>query len=430
MTALPLLTSPYETPTLGEIERSVSLRHTQLRPLASVSGARAPISLHLVDDRSAFNALEAEWTALFERAGRPEQLFQSFGWLWHWCNHFLAPRGPKPCLAIVTGHRDGRLVLVMPFVVTRSGGLATLSFMGDPVNQYGDVLIEEGPDAALDLTAAFDFVLEQADIAVVHLRKVRADAAIAPVLRARGVVFTDVQQAPYVAFEGTADYCAFEQRYGKAARKNRKRQLRRLQEIGETAFQRLAAGPAASDAVSVALSLKRDWLRQRGLVSPAVMDARTEGFFRDCVSGRGPAAGVEIGAVVSNSTIAAIEIAIQCKDRVALHLIAYDPRFEKTGAGALLMEDSIRRACQSGKSALDLLAPGAAYKFEWTDQSVEVGDCAFGLRAAGKVYASLYLTRVRPVAKTMVEHLPKAVRRHISTFAGLALLLTQRGEVI
>ncbi|MBA4132441.1 MAG: cellulose biosynthesis protein CelD [Hyphomicrobium sp.] len=430
MTVMPLTSSSFETASLPGLQRAVPVRHTRPVPIAGAQVRVEPVALQLIDDRSGFNALEAEWTALFERAGRPEQVFQSFGWLWHWCNHFLAPRGAKPTLAIVTGHRDGRLVLVCPFVVTRAGGLNTLSFMGDPVSQYGDVIVEDGLEAARDISAAFDFVLEQAAIDLVHLRKVRADAAIAPLLRARGAGFTDVQQAPYVAFEGTSDYAAFEQRYAKAARKNRKRQMRRLQETGETWFQRFAAGPAASDAASAALRLKRDWLRQRGLVSPAVADVRTEGFFRDCASGRGPASGIEIGAVVSGGSIAAIEIGIQCKNRVALHLIAYDPRFEKTGAGALLMEDSIRRACQQGKAALDLLAPGAAYKFEWADRSVDVGDCAFGLSRAGKVYASLYLARLRPAAKAMLEHLPKAVRRHIATFAGLALLLTQRGEVI
>ncbi len=430
MTAMPLYPSSFETGSLASLQRAVPVRNTR-ETAADATGSHAgPIAFRLIEDRSGFNALEPEWTALFERSGRPEQLFQSFGWLWHWCNHFLEPRGAKPTLAIVTGHRDGRLVLVCPFVVTRAGGLATLSFMGDPVSQYGDVLVEAGPDAARDLTAAFDFLLGETTIDLIYLRKVRADAAIAPVLRARGAVFTDVQKAPYVAFDGATDYAVFEQRYGKAQRKNRKRQLRRLQETGETSFQRLAPGPAASEAAGVAMSLKRDWLRQRGLVSPAVVDARTEGFFRDCASGRGPATGVEIGAVVSNGTVAAIEIAIQCKDRVALHLIAYDPRFEKTGAGALLMEDSIRRACQSGKAALDLLAPGAAYKFEWADRSVDVGDCAFGLSRAGKVYAAIYLARLRPAAKALVEHLPKAVRRHIATLAGVALLFTQRGDVI
>lgn len=430
MTALPLLTSPYETVSLGDLERPVSLRHTQLTPVAAVTAHVAPVSLHLVDDRSAFNALEAEWTALFERAGRPEQLFQSFGWLWHWCNHFLAPRGSKPSLAIVTGYREGRLVLVCPFLVTRAGGLTTLSFMGDPVSQYGDVVIEAGPEAAGDLCAAFDFVLKEADVDLVHLRKVRADAAIAPLLQERGLVLTDVQKAPYVAFDGTADYAAFEQRYGKAARKNRKRQMRRLQDTGETTFERFSAGPRASDAASLALGLKRGWLRQRGLVSPAVVDVRTEGFFRDCVSGRGPATGVDVGAVVSNGTVAAVEIAIHCKDRVALHLIAYDPRFEKTGAGALLMEDSVRRACQSGKAALDLLAPGAAYKFDWADRSVDVGDCAIGLNTAGKLYAALYLARVRPAAKALVEHLPMGLRRHLAAIVGGALLLMPSGEII
>lgn len=430
MTAMPLSSSSFETATLHGRQRAVPVRHTRQITVAAADTHTGPITLHLVHDRAGFNALEAEWTDLFKRAGRPEQMFQSFGWLWHWCNHFLPRHGRRPTLAVVTGHRDGRLVLACPFLLTRSGGLMTLSFMGDPVSQYGDVLLEDGPEAQHDLAAGFDFLIKQANVDVVHLRKVRADAAIAPLLRARGVTFTDVQKAPFVSFDGATDYAAFEQRYGKAARKNRKRQLRRLQDTGATSFERYAAGPAASDAAHVALTLKRDWLRQRGLVSPAVVDARTTGFFRDCASGRGPATGVEVGAVMSNGAVAAIEIAIQCKDRVALHLIAYDPRFEKTGAGALLMEDSIRRACQSGKAVLDLLAPGAAYKFEWADRSVDVGDCAFGLGTAGKVYACLYLTRVRPAAKALVEHLPRTMRRSFAACAGLALVLTQRGEII
>ncbi len=205
--------------------------------------------------------------------------------------------------------------------------------------------------------------------------------------------------------------------------------MRRLQETGATSFVRLSAGPEASASAVQAVHLKRDWLRQRGFVSTAIADARTEAFFRDCASGEGPETGVEIGLIRSNGDVAAIEIAIQCKDRVAVHLIAYDARFENTGAGSLLMEDSVRRACQSGMATFDLLAPGAAYKFEWADRRVEVSDYALGLSVRGKIYTSAYLARLRPAAKALHEHLPAALRRHVATIAGAALFISDRAGV-
>jgi CelD/BcsL family acetyltransferase involved in cellulose biosynthesis len=205
--------------------------------------------------------------------------------------------------------------------------------------------------------------------------------------------------------------------------------MRRLQETGATSFVRLSAGPEASDVAGRAIHLKRDWLRERGLVSAAITDTRTEAFFRDCASGNGPRTGVEIGVVRSNGDVAAIEIAIQCKDRVAVHLIAYDARFEKTGAGSLLMEDSIRRSCESGVTTFDFLAPGASYKLEWADRVVDVCDYALPLNFKGKVYTSAYLSRFRPAAKVLHEHLPRAMRRHLAAITGAVLLIGDRAGV-
>src|SRR5262249_19714182 len=60
-------------------------------------GNRAPQSAEngefsLISDRADFDALEEEWNALFARAGRPHQLFQTHGWLHHWANHYLDHR--------------------------------------------------------------------------------------------------------------------------------------------------------------------------------------------------------------------------------------------------------------------------------------------------------------------------------------------------
>ena len=56
----------------------------------------------------------------------PAQVFQTFNWNWHWANHYLGSSeggitGVE--LAIVTGRREGKLVMVWPLVTERVRGI-------------------------------------------------------------------------------------------------------------------------------------------------------------------------------------------------------------------------------------------------------------------------------------------------------------------
>ncbi|HRN84964.1 MAG TPA: cellulose biosynthesis protein CelD, partial [Hyphomicrobium sp.] len=160
-------------------------------PVPFVSQTVAHATLDLVSTRDGFDALETSWNALFERAGRDIHLFQTFNWLWHWANHFLPAAGERGAtLAIVTAHIDGRLVLVLPLVAERVGPLTQLEWMGEPVGQYGDALIDTLPDgegAAL-LRAALDFAASRTGAGALRLRRVREDSNIAPLLADMGAL--------------------------------------------------------------------------------------------------------------------------------------------------------------------------------------------------------------------------------------------------
>ena len=85
------LTSGFET--TSKFEYAVfdaDQKATQHSDLATTSHASEPaITFALVCDLDGFEALEAEWGALFERAGRADQVFQTFAWNWHWAQTFL-----------------------------------------------------------------------------------------------------------------------------------------------------------------------------------------------------------------------------------------------------------------------------------------------------------------------------------------------------
>src|SRR5690606_34292113 len=103
---------------------SFALRAVRDEATAGAAGAAVPdpcvaepqatsqtCSYEVVTTRAAFDALAADWNELFARAGRSTQLFQSFGWNWHWCNHYLGRPGmPGPQLAVVTARCGDRLV--------------------------------------------------------------------------------------------------------------------------------------------------------------------------------------------------------------------------------------------------------------------------------------------------------------------------------
>jgi len=374
------------------------------------------VALALVETREAFDALEQDWNELFSRAGRDIHLFQTFNWLWHWTNHFLpAPGMAGPRLAIVTGRIDGRLVLAWPLVAEKVGPITRLTWMGEPVSQYGDLLIDaDVANADEVLRSAWTFVARKTRASVLQLRKVRQDSNVAPLLAEKDATVVAELKAPYLDLASAPSFAEYETRYSSGARRNRKRQRRRLGDRGEMVLAWYTSGADAVARTAEAFTLKHIWLKERGLVSPALADPRTARFFADVAGADARPAGCHVLALTCGGRTVALEIGVRCKGRSAIHIITYDLEFEKTAAGSLLMEDSIRRACDDGMAVFDLLAPGDGYKLEWADEAVVVRDWAASLSIAGYLYSLLYLGLFRNAAKRALDLLPVDIRRKVT----------------
>nr|HPG90023.1 cellulose biosynthesis protein CelD [Hyphomicrobium sp.] len=193
----------------------------------------------LITDRAAFDALEPEWNALFARAGRPIQVFQSFNWNWHWANHYLASSQGGIAgleLSIVIARRNGQLIAVWPLVSERQHGVSQIFWMGDPVTQYGDVVIDDIPDALAVMRGGWEYLVTHAKADVVRLRRVRDDAAVAPLMTDIGAYIADRLKAPYLNLASAPDFAKYEERYSGHARRNRRRLTRRLEDRGAIVF--------------------------------------------------------------------------------------------------------------------------------------------------------------------------------------------------
>jgi CelD/BcsL family acetyltransferase involved in cellulose biosynthesis len=383
--------------------------HETTHPDGSAEPLRRPppsFDFAVIADTAGLAALGPEWNALFARSGRPQQVFQTFAWLSCWANHYLDKRVTP---AIVTGRSEGRLALVWPLVSTRRLGFRLLSFMGEPLSQYGDALVDDRVDPEAITAQALAFIMTL-PVDILALRRVRDDAALAAALTRGAQRIGAPSRAPFVDFAGAGDAAAFDKRFSAKLRSDRRRHRRRLEEIGPIAFERHGPGPRARDLVAIALAFKQDWARRNGRIAAALADPRFGRFFLDAASGGANAPALRVSAMFCAGEPIGVEISIACKGRVFGHVLAPKPGFERQGAGAILAGRSIADALEEGFGAYDLLAPADPYKMEWASGCVGVADYAAARTLAGRLFKWAWLDFGREASRALIKRLRARLR--------------------
>jgi len=382
----------------------------------------AELQIDVVRDAASLTALAPEWNNLFERGGRPSQVFQThafatlFASTYHLGTSSTSPRHSCDCrLAIGTARRDGRLVLIWPMVETRRFGMRSLSWLGAPLTQYGDVLLDPGEPAMETLAAAFTKIRAVVRPDAIRLRKVRSDAVVAPFLANLGMMATEHVEAPSVTL--AAGGSPFEDRQNGKAKKNRRRLMRRLEERGTVVFREVLPGEATTAAIAAGLADKRDWLQRRGLVSPSLGDPNVDVFLDRAAADPKSATGCAVFELTVDGRPVAFALGFRCKRRLLLHMITYAHDMEKYGAGVLNLEAILRLAEAEGLEAVDLLPPKAEYKLDWADVCVATADYKLGLTARGRLVTAVVDGVLLPAIKTNIDRLPMPLRRRISARA-------------
>ncbi len=377
---------------------------------ADIAPVNLELELEIVTDRDQFDALEADWTALYDRAGRPGNPFQSFNWCWHWANHFLCGRS-RTSLFIVTGRIDGRLTMLWPMVKEHSSKLTKLSWLGTPVTQYGDVLVEDA-DSPASLKAAWDFICKNAQVDFIELYKVREDASIMPLFSQIRPVLTHKDTAPYADLsqdEPFADYA--EKRFSKKRRKDMARYRRRFEEIGPLRLEVLTEGPEANALTKQLLDMKDEWLTAKSMVSRALDDPRTRRFFEDVAKDPEKAAGTRVTALFCGDELIAADLNFCAKKRCVAHVITYNLAHEKWSPGQLMSYMQLEYAKQHGLKSYDFMGPWAKFKMDWSDNTVELNDWAVPMTAKGTLWTKIYLGFARDHLKKLYLKLPSSMKK-------------------
>ncbi len=389
---------------------------------AAIQSIKAPLELAFVTTREAFDALEADWNALYDSAGKPGNPFQSFNWCWHWANNFLGTQ-TRDTFAIVTGRRNGKLTMIWPLVAQKSSGLTHLNWIGRPVSQYGDVLVDSAKPLE-DLRAGWKFLKAHTKADTVELYKVRADAAIAPLLPEIGAIATHRDWAPYADMSTSATFSDYAQnRYSKKRRSVLRRHRRRFEDMGQVETTVLHEGDEACAMTRKILTMKMRWLAEKSLVSQALQDPRTHSFFIDISNDASRPTGCRLTLMTCDDQLIAGDINFVSKHRAAAHIISYELDYEKWGPGHLMTLSNLEHCKQDAIEIFDFMGPDAQFKRDWADDAIEVNDWAVPLSIKGTLWCKVYLGFARDRLKQSYQHLPTPVKKAIAgTFATLLLV--------
>jgi len=334
----------------------------------------------------------ADWQTL-EGAGGAATPFQSFA-MARAATEVHLRRGEIPRIAVV--RQGGRPVVILPTVVGSRLGVRVARFLGDPLIQYGDALCEPGT-ARRHIEAAFHAAADATAVDALHLRKVRGDARIAPLLRSHATAFNH-DEAPFLDTAGPAD-------------NDEPRQVRRARRklLGFGALRLdVTEGAAARWHLREALALKRRWLQARRLPSSVVGNDHWEEAI-ERLADHGGDMRLRVAVLTVGERPAAYELALTAGDRWYAFIGAIAEEFARHSPGRVQVVDTIAWCRANGFARYDLLAPADEVKRSYCSEAAAVADYSHALRPAGHVLTAVL--RLTPAAKAVLVRLPAPLRR-------------------
>lgn len=352
--------------------------------------------------------LSPDWRELEAQVPKGATAFQACDLLLHWAAHFTDERNELRLVAV----RDrGELVLVWPLAVETTAFGKVASWAGDPVGQYGDVVVAEGAARDAWIEAAFAEIGNWGDVDFLCLRGVRADAAISGWAARRGRPLGTSMEAPVCDASSFGSADDFGAARWPETKRNRRR-AKKLESLGDIGFDVLGPGDEAAALVAQAFAFKRNWLAERGLYGRALIDGRTEDFLVALARDTSSASGLAVSHLTVGGETAAVEVGFRRGGRHYAYMGSFSPAFAKQGPGNLATEFTIRDCIEQGLDEYDPLPPADDYKLAWSNARVPVRDYGVVLTWGG--YAALaWASILRPGAKALYEKLPLIVRRYL-----------------
>lgn len=386
---------------------------------ASAEPAKLPLTsplLALVDTEHAIFQIRDQWLVL-EQTSKGNGVFQSFAW----CVSALRNLKDTEQAKILVVSDQDRVVSILPLKLEQNKLLKELTGLAEPFQQYSEMLCNPAYDPA-EILSFIAPCLKKVGADVIHLRQIRAGGALFDFATENFVCLGDDEGAPWLELGKWENFEEYLKSISARSRKTIRNQRNRLHKSAGLSHHVVRHGePELEQLVLRTLKGREDWVEAMGLTSRALEDEAVHSFLTSMC--RAEAEGCELIAMELKHGDVPIstEWGFLSGGSYSAYMADWSPDYEQYSPGKLHQMDVIEACFQLGVRKIDFLKPASRYKMTWTSDVAPVFDFVSPLSFKGKIYASLWLGKLRPLAKRMVLAMPKNMR---SQLVGLVKRIT------
>lgn len=368
-----------------------------------------------INEPHQMDEIKSDWQTLESSVADGRAIFQTYNWCKIWTNCFVEKHQTGWQIEILTAWEGDKLVLLCPFAVKKHGPVRIAHWLGEPMTQYGTVLIENGNNQTLLLEAMWHQITMSKQFDIARLNYVREDAAISPYLETHGDILLE-EEAVALRLADHETFANIEEWYNKkssrSTRQSRRRAHQALKRLGEPSFAMLSEPDQTAASINDILAFKAEWLKKNGLRSSTFADPVVIDLLHDLmtIDGRENIKAHLYRLNISEQTVA-YDIGFSSFGRYVQHIGAFSPNYRRVSPGNFLMEQSMEQLCDNDMEWFDLMAPAYDYKLKWGSHVTKIRSFGLSVNWRGHLYLKLYLERIRPGIKHTLDNLPLPLKR-------------------
>ena len=390
-------------------QHEVGLQAVPAANAQSRTGLPPASYLTLITSFRAFDRLCESWTELENHCAKPPSVFQSYDWCRKWSDIYAAPDSENE-IFIVAGYQQNQLVFVWPMAKRSRRGLTILTWMTQPIGQYGDILCDADVDCEQWLGAATTFIKTMKAADCMHLRHVRENANCAAHAQRHWHDGKLNERAPMMdlsQFKSEADYDA---RYDAQQRRRRRKIQKKLEDIGALKFDKLH-GDSAETAIDAAISEKLNWLSDKGRINNVLGSTQHATLLKNFFRGTSHRLQTVVLHLTAGGKPVSWEIGFCYRGTHYAYLLSHQRELIDHSPGRLMLDYAERDALASGLSTFDLMAPYDPYKDSFASGMVKVNDYYLPFTFKGAAYGYGYLGLLRPWLRGAYQRMPVPLLR-------------------
>lgn len=355
-------------------------------------------------------ALKQAWEALNAcRSDNAAPFFQS----WDWCAHVAACRlretgsAYRPLIALIYEGTD--LVGVWPLSLQRARGARIARMLDDPFGQFAGAAFSSRPALIAGICAVIDALRREQRCDGMQIENVPGDCGLEAALRAAGARARPSSEAVFIDLTPHATFADYRETLNKKTLKNLRNLHNRLQRTHATSHAEVhESGERLDRLLRWTFEERVDWLHNNARTSPAFRD----GQFKQLLLSL-PETDIELMgfALEGADTFVAAQWGFRYLNTYYAYLSARNPVFDAFSPGRIHLGMVIDACKTAGLDGLELMAPPAAYKLDWSRQTRGMATYSMTFNARGYWALDLLANRIEPMARRASRALPHWVRQ-------------------